>query len=280
MRRRTITFELAFLAALGPCHRPAAGGQILTPLQTESTSPPGVLISTNWGPRTSGITSPFDFEQFNPALGTLDAVYVTMTATVRNDYILTFVQTPIPTTIFVADSATSDPSVLSDPVKRAMLTDGPTVTLYAADGVAQIFGAPGTTQPVDFVQMTEPSGTFSSLLPVTDPHFIPPTMTQQSYSRTLDASNALALLATFIGTGLIDLPITATAFSSFFTDSGNGGGAVLTKASATATVQYLYTAAAIPEPSSAILLALGSGGGLLTSRLRRRAAHPAESDRA
>jgi hypothetical protein len=168
----------------------------------------------------------------------LDAVYLTLTTTIRNDYVLTFVPTPIPTTIYLADSATSDPSVLTDPVKRAMLTEGPTVTLYAADNVTQLFGAPGTTQPVDFVQMTEPSGTWSSLLPVTDPHFIPPTMTQQSYARTLDPSNAAALLASFIGTGTIDLSITATAFSSFYTDSGNRGGGVLTKARATATVQY------------------------------------------
>jgi hypothetical protein len=280
MCRRTIAFELACLAALWLCHRPVAGGEILTPLQTQSTSPPGVLVSTNWGPGTSGVTSPFVFDQFNPALGSLDAVLVTMTTTIRNDYILTFVQTPILTTLYVATSATSDPSVLADPVKRALLTDGPTVTLYASDGITQLFGPPGTTLPVDFVQRTEPSGTWSSLLPVTDPHFIPSTMTQQSYARTLDSSDGAALLATFVGTGTIDLPITATAFSSFYSDSGNGGGAVLTKARATATVQYQYTTSAIPEPSSALLLALGIGGGILTCPLRRRAAHPAESNRA
>jgi hypothetical protein len=111
--------------------------------------------------------------------------------------------------------------------------------------------------------------------------FHPPTFTQQTYARTLDSSGGAALLASFIGSGTVDLPITAAAFSSFYSDSGNGGGAVLTKASATVTVQYLYTAAAtIPEPYSAFLLALGITGVFLTVRFCRRAAHPAGSDRA
>jgi len=152
------------------------------------------------------------------------------------------------------------------------LTDGPTVTLFGPNGTAQIFGAPATTQPVDFVQMTESSGTWSSLLPITNPNFIPPTMTQQSYSRTLTDSNAPSLFSDFIGIGNVDLPVTATAFSSFYSSSGNGGGAVLTKANAVVTIQYVY--ASIPEASSAILLGLGIGISFLASRLRRRVTRP------
>jgi hypothetical protein len=287
MRRRTIAFELACLTALWLCHRPAAGGEILTPLQRQSTSAPGVLVTTNWGPGVPGVTSPLDFDRFDPHLGSLDGVLFTLTITIRNDYIMTFLGSAPgqpPTTIYLATSATSDPSVLADPAERAKLTDGPTITLNASDGVTQLFGGPGTRQPVDFVQKTDASAeTFSSLLPVTDPHFIPPTLTQQSFSRTLDPSNAPgSLLKSFIGTGKVDLPITATAFSSFYSDSGNGSGAVLTKARATFTVQYLYTStqSIIPEPSSAILLALGIGGGFLADRSRRRAAHPADGGRA
>jgi hypothetical protein len=279
MRWRTLVFELAWLAALWLSERPAAGGQILTPLQTQSTSAPGILMSTNWGPGTRGVTSPLVFERFNSHLGSLDAINITLSITIRNDYIMSFVATPLPTTLYLATSATSEPSVLADPAKRALLTDGPTVSLFASDGVAQLFGAPGTRQPVDFVQKTEAStGVWSSLLPVTDPHFIPPTVTEQSYSRTLDSSHAAALLASFIGTGTVDLPITATAFSSFYSDSSNGGGAVLTKARATFTIQYLYTAASIAEPSSAFLLALGIVGGILAYRFRRCATDAAGSD--
>lgn len=268
MRRRTVAFQLACLTVLSLFQHSAAGGQILTPLQTQSTSPPGVLVATDWGPGTSSITDPLRFNQFDPSLGSLTAIDITLTTIIRNDYILAFPNTLSPTTLYVATSTTSDPSVLADPAKRALLTDGPTVTLHGPDGNTQIFGAPATTQPVDFVQMTKPSGTFSSLLPVTNPNFIPPTITEQSYSRTLDPANAASLFSDFIGKGTVDLPVTATAFSSFFSDSGNGGGTVLTKANATVTIQYLFSP--VPEPSSAILLGLGIGIGILATKLRRR----------
>src|SRR4029077_4562102 len=119
-------------------------------------------------------------------------------------------------------------------------------------------------QPVDFVQLTERSGIWSSLLPITDPNFIPPTITEQSFSRTLSAPDAPALFSEFIGTGTVDLPVSATAFSSFFSSSGNGGGAVLTKANAIVTIQYGYSS--IPEPSSVFLLGLGFGVTLLAGR--------------
>jgi len=258
-------------------HHPVAGGEILLPLQTQSTSAPGVLVATDWGPGINGVTSPLSFEKFNPNLGSLTAIDITLTATIRNDYELIFVNTPIPTTIDVATSQTSDPSVLADPTKRSMLTDGPTVTLFGPGGTAQIFGAPATRQPVDFVQLTESSGTWSSLLPITSPNFIPPTMAQQSYLRTLTDSNAPSLFSDFIGTGNVDLPVTATAFSSFYSSSGNGGGAVLTNANAIVTLQYLY--AAVPEPSSAIILGLGIGISFLAGRLRRHVTRPSKSDR-
>ena len=190
MARTRIRRVLSCLVAFWLSQHGADAGQILTPLQTQSIAPPGVLIPTDWGPGTNGITDPLSFDQFDPRLGTLEAVDVTMTTTIRNDYTLTFPNTPITTTLYVATSATSDPSILADPEKRAQLTDGPTVILYAPDGIAQIFGPPATTQPVDFVTMTESSGTWPSLLPITDPNFIPPTMTNLSLSRTLDASNA------------------------------------------------------------------------------------------
>jgi hypothetical protein len=256
MRQRIITFDVTCLAVLLLSQHSAAGGQV-TPLQTQSTSPPGVLVQTNWGPGTQAINDPLTFNQFNPNLGTLNSVEITLTTTIRNDYILTFVPTPIPTTIYVATSNTSDPSVLDDPAKLAMLTDGPTITLYGSNGISQIFGGPGTRQPVHFVKLTESSGTWSSMLPITDPNFIPPTMTEQTYSRSLTASNAGSVFSEFIGTGTIDLPVTATANSSMYSSSGNGSGGVLTKANAIVSVHYDFSA--IPEPSSAMLLASGIG---------------------
>jgi hypothetical protein len=266
MRRRTIAFELACLATLWLGHRPAARAESMTPLQTQSTTAAGVLTSTNWGPGTSGITDPLVFDQFNSKLGTLDSVVMTLTATVRNDYLLVFPNTIEATRLIVADTGNS--SVLTDSTELAKQTDGPTVTVFAPDHKTQIFGAPGTMQPISSIDMTEPGPlTLSGLL----------TETTTTYPRTVDSSTP-GLLASFIGPGTISLDVTATAFSSFFSSSGNGTGQITTKANATVTVQYLYTQAIIPEPSSLILLTLGLGGGLVASRWRRRPTHPAASD--
>ena len=268
MGRPKVVFKLCCLLVFWLSQHSANAGQILTPLQTQSIAPSGDLIATNWGPGTTGITDPLSFQQFNPRLGTLEAVDVTMTTTIRNDFMLTFVDTPTPTTLYVATTETRDPSILADPAKLAQLTDGPTVILYGPNGNTQIFGPPFTRQPVDLVTLTQSTGgTWSSLLPITDPHFIPPSMTTQTYSTTLSAANEGSLLPDFIGTGNVDLPLTATAFSSYYSSSGNGGGAVLTKANASVTIQYVDSI--VPEPTSAILAILGIGTSLLACRLRR-----------
>jgi hypothetical protein len=251
----------------------AFGGGSLTPTQTQSTSPGGVLVDTNWSAGTAGISNPLSFSQFNPSLGTLTSINITMTSTIRNDYELIFTQTPTPTTLYVATSATSDPSVLANPALRAQLTDGPTVTLYGPNGTTQLFGPPGTGQPVDLVSLTESKGTYSSMLPVTSPNYIAPTVTQQSFQRTLTAADSASLFNEFIGTGTVDLPATATAFSSFYSSTGNGGGGVLTTASVSVSIQYGFELAQqiVPEPSSVFLLGLGAGLVILCSRRYSRA---------
>ena len=270
MHRRIVGFGLLGAAWLALFHHPAAGGEILTPFQTQSTSPPGVMVATDWGVGTTGITNPLTFEQFNPNLGSLSSISITLTTNIRNDYEMVFVKTPIPTTLYLATSQTTDPSVLADPSLRALLTDGPTITVFGPNGTTQIFGAPATRQPVDFVELTESSGTWSSMFDITNPNFIPPTITKQSFSLTLTATDAPSLFSEFIGTGDVNLPVAATAFSSFFSSSGNGGGAVRTVANAAVTIQYSYSAAVIPEPSTAILLSLGIGISLFAIRRRRR----------
>lgn len=280
MSRRNHAFALSFLVVLWLCHHPAAGGELSTPLQTQSIP----MTQTDWGPGTDGLKDPMTFQQFNPGLGTLDAIDITLTATIQNNFELIFVATPIPTTLYVATTQTTNPSVLANPSLVQQLTDGPTVTLKAPDGTTSLFGAPGTTLPVDVVTMTESSGTWSSMLPVTDPHYIAPSNATLSLSRSLDSSDApSSLLSQFVGTGTIGMPFTAVAHSSFYSDTANGGGMVLTSADATVTVQYWYSPpapASIPEPSSVILLGLGSGLAAVAAVRHRRATRRARGEHA
>jgi hypothetical protein len=256
---------------------PARGGD-LTPVQSQSTSLSGELTATNWSAGTSGINNPLVFNQFDPKLGTLTSVDITLTTNIRNDFELIFVPTPIVTTIDVATTQTTDPSVLNDPAQRAKLTDGPTVTLFGPGG-AMIFGPPATRQPVDFVQLTESRGTWSSFLPVTDPHYVPPSVTEQSFSRSLVSSDSPSLFSDFIGMGSVHLPVTANSFSSFYSSSGNGGGAVLTKAKATVLIQYEFTPFSVPEPTSVLLLGVGVAGILVARRMASGCTKARESSR-
>jgi hypothetical protein len=280
MRRRIVGFALLGMACSLNSHHPVVGGEVLTPLQTQSTSAPGVMVATDWGVGTTGITNPLTFDQFNPSLGSLTSIEITLTTTIRNDYEMVFVNTPTPTTMYLATTQTTDPSVLANPSERASLTDGPTVTLFGPNGTTQIFGAPATRQPVDLVQLTESSsGTWSSMLPITNPNYIAPTITEQTFSLTLTAADAPSLYSDFIGMGDVNLPVAATAFSSFYSSSGNGGGAVRTTANAAVTIQYSFDAIVTPEPSTAILLGLGITISLFASTRRRRAASASESHR-
>jgi hypothetical protein len=262
MMRRTLTFGISWLLLVCLAGQ-ARGGGILTQVETEtqSTSAAGVLVPTNWSAGTKGINDPLVLDKFDSTLGQLTSIQITLTTTIRNDYEVFFPTTTTPTTIDLATSQTSDPSVLADPAKRALLTDGPSVTLMGPNG-ATLFGAGGTRQPVDFVSLTESSGTYSSMLPTTSPFFIAPTLTTQTFTRTLTPTDSL--FNQFIGTGKVamDLPIAATAYSSFYSSSGNGGGAVFTDASASVSIQFTFVPLiqpqTIPEPSSVVLLGLGA----------------------
>jgi hypothetical protein len=129
MYRRSIAYALSFLAVLMLSDHAARGGQIIitTPLQT-ATIP---MTPTNWGPGTLNIKDPPNFTPFDPSLGTLLSVSITLSLTVRNDYLLVFPDTPTLTTLYVATTRTTDPSVLSNPILVQQLTDGPNGTLNA-----------------------------------------------------------------------------------------------------------------------------------------------------
>jgi hypothetical protein len=276
MSWRAIAFAHSLLAILTLSQHPAAGGEVTTPPQTGSIP----MTPTDWGVGTAGITDPLNFSGFNPGLGTLTGVEITLSLTIRNDYVMVFPSTPTLTTLYLATTQTSDPSILANPGLVQRLADGPLETLLAPDRVTAILGGAGTSVPVDVVSLTEPAGTWSSFLPVTSPNYIAPSIATLSLSITLDNSNLASLMSEFVGTGTFGLPITANANSSFYSNSGNGSGILRTSASATVSVQYLYTPSIVPEPSGLTLLGLGAGVGLLAAGRGRRAARPAEGDQA
>jgi hypothetical protein len=243
MSRRKIGFHLSGLAILLVSHQTVARGDT-TPVQTVMTG----MVQTNWIPGTTGVTTP-TFTQFDPSLGTLTAINLTLTTNVDNTYSFDFVNK---STITVTN-AISGSSLI-----------GPTISIFGP-GATVVAGSPGTVsgnaiftavQPVDMNEiLTESSGTYT-----------------QTTNYTNFYSTVLTDTAGFIGTGSVVLDAEAFAYSTFHSDNGNGGGYVLTDAGATVSLYYTYTAA-VPEPSSSVLLALGIGSTLIAGRkFRNRAA--------
>lgn len=270
MSVRILACALAIATAGAVAPGLAAGGTLSTPIQSQSIA----MTPVSGGAGMPEMGSPMAFSKFDPRLGTLEGVALTFTATIRNDYILTFASTPTPTSLYVSTTEAANPGVLANFSLAQQLTDGPSIALGGPDG-STLFGGPATTMPVDDVSVRASSGTYSSMDAITDPHYIAPDQATFSLSQTIDASNR-TLLSAFVGSGTIDLPVLAVAHSSFYSDSGNGGGAVLTHAGATVTVQYLYTAASVvPEPSGLVLLGAGAavamGLGLAARRRDREA---------
>jgi hypothetical protein len=248
---RTLTLASLTIALLSITAR----ADLIT--QEQATSPAGVLVDTDWGPGTHGIADPLSFARFDPHQGTLNALTIAFTEQIRNDFFLNF------TTASTLTLTTNDP-------RHGNLT-GPVVTLFGPDGVP-FFDPSSTAQPPDVRQVTASSGTYSSLLNPTDPHFLAPTATEATLTRTISDP---ATLAAFTGSGNVELPVTATAHSSFESSTGNGGGGVLTRARADVTLSYNYTPptpppAAVPEPATVVSLVVGIGMVLARKVWRKR----------
>jgi hypothetical protein len=159
---------------------------------------------------------------------------------------------------------------------RLRNTGNSTSTFTASDQVTLTLSQPNDTA---LVSSTATVSETQTLAP--DPGNTNPVITNSPSSFNVTRSASIATMSTtlfapssdlssFIGTGQIMLPITATA-STMVMGSGNTLFIPSTQASAIVKLVYDFTPNAIPEPSSIVLVALGGGACLLVRRYRRRA---------
>jgi hypothetical protein len=236
MRGQKIGFLICCVAGVLLAHSTIARAE-MTPLQSQNATTGNELLQTDWQSGVAGVTTP-TFEQFNPNLGTLTDVDVTLSFNISNTYHMTFNTTPT-----ITDENFGAGGV------------GPTVTLLGPDDSTTILSGSQPTQ--SFAEAQASGTTFDKTT----------NFSSGVLSDTLSASSPL--FSEFIGTSTITMPVEAMAFSTVTVDGGTGSGFVLTSANATVTVQYVYTPA-VPEPSSCVLLGLGISITLVSVSRRRR----------
>lgn len=252
-----------FCAAVLAAHGDSAQAAALTTTQTDSLP----LTTTDFQSGSSNV-NPLQIAKFNDQNGTLqlDAVDLTLHASIQNDFGMKFV-TPATITTSVA---TNDPN-----------TPGPVITLYQPNGTTPLLTAKAPNDP-SFLTRSKTYGTlpgqtlpqtFGPNYPTTSPFYLASAVTQASNSLKLTQPSDLAL---FTGTGKVALPVSAKAFSSISTSSGNGSGSVSTYGTANVTVTYEYhlkvpAPQTVPEPATLTLWGLG-GFALALLHRRRRAA--------
>lgn len=235
----------------------------VTPIQ--SVSIPNDT-QTNWSSTTPSLqgTNPCTFNQFDPHLGTLQSVNVTMSYTITQSV---SISASTAATLHVTSGFQSSPNGAEQGTTIALTlpTGGTSTTLVEAQApvltYTKTFGPDSTSQ------------TYSTDLPPSSPYYLKPDG-QSSNVFTGTVTKTITdptLLALFQGSGTIGLPMSATAGSSITNTNGNYGSRILTFAGATIQISYTYApnTPVIPEPSSVVLMGMGGGVLFLAKRLRR-----------
>lgn len=219
------------LAALAFCGLTGSTHAAVTPTQTLSIP----LNDTNWsaGHMESG-SNPLSFLKFDPALGTLKAVNLTLDYTFMHDISMTY---DTPATIYVNVTG------------KTISVDGPNQTSLIS------------ANPVDAnISKSLAQGQFPNVVTL-------PTKNQSGSTGLISLSSA-ADLKLFLGSSAHDailLPVVAGAHSDNGVDSGNGIATSRVQAGATVHLSYKYDP--VPEPSTLAILGLG---GLAAYVVRRR----------
>ena len=192
-----------------------------------------VSTATDW-------SSTLSVPKFNPALGTLTNIVITLTGSVLGNVMVESMSSSAAnvTTTLAASLTLTRPDATTLVVSFPAFTATQAFTAY--DGGLDFAGTSGITYAAINSAQT---ATFTTPPPASD-------------------------LALFTGSGNIVLPISAHGASSV-TGSGNLVAGFQTRAAAMLEVAYSYDAIEVPEPTALTLLGLGLIGA---GRIRRRRA--------
>jgi len=261
MRVRASGFGLFCLAVLFLGESSAVAD--VTPYQIHGIVP----TVPNWSPTTPSLLgqNPLVFDKFNPSLGQLQAVNMTVMYTTAESVSMNFTTAA---TITLRSSALQTPNQ-----GTTIMVNGPDPNVNLTTLSAPVFtytktyGGPGQSLPQSF------SNDPTKFQPGS-PFFLTPDGQPGNINSIFNTNKDLTItdpnqLALFTGTGTFGLPVLANGGNAFSTSSGNGSGRILTFASVAVALSYTYV---VPEPSSMALLGLGGVGIVLAGFRRRRAA--------
>jgi hypothetical protein len=210
-----------------------------------------ISFSTSIPTQTSDFQNvPLQLSQFNPALGTLTQVDLTLSATVNTSF-----------TLWTnGQSGTASLRVLSDLFSLSVTDSGGYITGPQISNVSLVTPNAYSQALGEYYKWSTPVTTG---VPVTTGPF--------STTATDSVSYATAgLLALLSGTGTTPLSVSTGTLSSIsYSVNSPGGFSQATQAGLDATITYEYTPATVPLPPSLLLLA-PSLLGLAVIRKRRK----------
>jgi hypothetical protein len=225
-----------------------------TSARAQLTSGPFNSINTIPSTQTDWVDN-LIFPKFDPSLGTLVRVEITLDVDISTDYFLT---NNSPSSSAIGDISTTVRVILLDPAPQGLPGNpGPP----PQNGQAGVNMWTVSTAPLDY--NIAPSSTF-------DPG---PVAASSTTTNAITIAAFPTVIPDFISTGPGDTQITMTAYTRTTTSVNNSGGNFtfdqVTDAAVSGTITYFYV---VPEPGTLSLLVVGmmaGGAGIARRRIRR-----------